>query len=282
MRRALLADDRSAISTTTDSRTAAPTRSRSADDTTSDTTFLLELEFDLYILLIELLCNAVDVCWSLVAQVHDANSHGEVRIDQPRTNIAVLLAAVSIFFVRVVLWIGGRCYLQQAVRRQQISSRRARLSIVASLYIGAVINCFIWAYNFGLPQPEPPRVSIPRTFIHTSPSTPETFVWYFYAFSHLSAAVSGLRLAVRLIAYVIFVQFTSIRSIQIYRNLGAGLNPWQEDHAAYSAAIYWTEKVVELSSSLLFAVILQRFRRVLADAQELQAQRSLSQVMVRS
>ena len=214
----------------------APARSHTIDDNA----FLLEIEFDVATLIINGACLVVNVCWDVAVQA-DAATRAEV--------VRSVLLLLVLFTWTIGFPIGGRCYLQRAVRRQWISSRWARLLTVASLVPGNLVNLVISLNDYGLP----PKARLrPDGDVKQVPLTPETFVFYFYIFSHLSAGQSGWRLAVRLLTFVLFLQAQSFWSAQIWSNLAAGRAPFHGmDDAPYTLAVYWTEKVVVLSSSLL-------------------------------
>jgi signal transduction histidine kinase len=240
-----------------------PTRPRRANS--QHDTFLIEYEFDIWIVIVMGLCVEYDNWWNMIEQLHEASRfHGRTR--------AVSLVVADLFS-KAILWIGVRTYLQHLVRKQQISSRWARLVIVAGVLLEATCEGMLVAYNFGLTELRGPS----KPALHT----PQTFLWYFYSTSHLSAGAVGWQLAARILTLVAVGQLMApFMVINVWQKLALGLPPFDGvPYATYAIVSYWSAKSVLLLSSLLFTFILQRFRKALAEAQELQARRSLSQVM---
>jgi signal transduction histidine kinase/CheY-like chemotaxis protein len=230
-------------------------------------TFLLELEFDFWVLTMIWITVQFNFAW-MVGQQLD----GALRSSVTARCVSLVSGQA---LNKLILTIGVRACLQHAVRRQRLSSSRARLVIIGCLVIEALCDDLLEVWNFGLP-PLSAR-SAPLKPVRTGS---DSFLWYFYSFNHLSAGVSGWCLAARLVAFVVVVQLETVFLIRVWKNLAAGLPPLpHSEDAAFTVASYYSARVIETSMSLLFTLFLKRFRWTLANAHELQEERSLTQVM---
>jgi hypothetical protein len=106
-------------------------------------TFLLELEFDFWVLTMIWITVQFNFAW-MVGQQLD----GALRSSVTARCVSLVSGQA---LNKLILTIGVRACLQHAVRRQRLSSSRARLVIIGCLVIEALCDDLLEVWNFGLP-----------------------------------------------------------------------------------------------------------------------------------